>query len=50
MFLTPRDVGVPPATHKKMHTHQRNMPHGIAGRMPTSLATMMDIKRQLGQR
>ena len=35
------DVGVSPAT--KMHTHQRNMPHGIAGRMPTSLRTAREI-------
>ena len=28
-------MGVSPATEKK-HTHQRNMPYGIAGRMPTS--------------
>ena len=25
------------ARDRKMHTHQRNMPHGIAGKMPTSL-------------
>ncbi len=41
-----RDVCVSPAT-EKMHTHLRNMPHGIAGETPTSLVLARDNVQSL---
>jgi hypothetical protein len=53
-----RDVVQPPSLppfpggqkhprQKKMHTHLRNMPHGIAGETPTSLVLTRDNVQSL---
>ena len=46
--LPPFPGGQKHPRHKKMHTHQRNMPNDIAGGTPTSLASARLYRAKMG--